>query len=178
MSKRAAQFKRRARDFYPTPASAVAPLLAHLLRNARFYEPCAGDGALLRAMPGCCTGASDIEPQLPHIEQLDVSGITESHAAGAEYFVTNPPWPRPGGNGEPVIGMINHLSGILPTWLLLPHDFCANLYFSKVSITCAKIVPVGRVSWMGSGTPGKDNASWYLFDAKHIGATNFCARAA
>jgi hypothetical protein len=45
MSKRASQFKRRPRDFYPIPVAAVSPLLRHLPNGVRFDEPCAGDGA-------------------------------------------------------------------------------------------------------------------------------------
>ena len=47
MSKRAGQFERRPNDYYPTPESAVGPLLPHLAPATRFIEPCAGDGALI-----------------------------------------------------------------------------------------------------------------------------------
>jgi hypothetical protein len=62
MGKRS-DFERRDRDFYPTPAEAVAPLLLHLSSGTRFTEPCAGNGALvdhLKAVGHVCMSAYDI----------------------------------------------------------------------------------------------------------------------
>jgi hypothetical protein len=44
MGKRS-DFARVPRDFYPTPAEAVAPLVPHLRRGCLYSEPCAGDAA-------------------------------------------------------------------------------------------------------------------------------------
>ena len=41
-------FERIPRDFYPTPAAAVLPLIPHLRGIRSFAEPCAGDGTLVR----------------------------------------------------------------------------------------------------------------------------------
>jgi|TARA_R110002020_G_scaffold84979_10_gene210069 hypothetical protein len=49
MGKRS-DFKRRANDFYQTPRAAVEPLLPHLPERFTYIEPCAGDGALIRAL--------------------------------------------------------------------------------------------------------------------------------
>lgn len=49
MGKRS-DFERHERDYYRTPPSAVAPLLAHLPIMTHFIEPCAGDGALIDAL--------------------------------------------------------------------------------------------------------------------------------
>ena len=46
MGKRS-EFERVPRDFYPTPYSAVEPLIAHLPEWYTFMEPCAGDGRLI-----------------------------------------------------------------------------------------------------------------------------------
>jgi hypothetical protein len=46
MGKRSS-FDRKPRDFYPTPAAAVAPLLPHIKDIKSFDEPCAGGGALI-----------------------------------------------------------------------------------------------------------------------------------
>jgi len=43
-------FPRRLADFYPTPASAVPPLLPFLAGIRRFGEPCAGEGDLVRVL--------------------------------------------------------------------------------------------------------------------------------
>jgi hypothetical protein len=53
MSKRDCAFTaRRPRDFYPTPVEALVPLLVALRRAPplRHVEPCAGNGALVRAL--------------------------------------------------------------------------------------------------------------------------------
>ena len=46
MGKRS-DFKRRERDFYPTPREALLPLLPHIKGVRRFREPCAGAGDLV-----------------------------------------------------------------------------------------------------------------------------------
>jgi hypothetical protein len=73
MGKRS-DFKRRDRDFYPTPVKAVEPLIPHLPSSFTYVEPCAGGGDLIDALDTFegvahdgkfspkCYGASDIEP--------------------------------------------------------------------------------------------------------------------
>ena len=46
MGKRS-NFERIERDFYPTPISALAPLVPHLPIAFGYIEPCAGDGRLI-----------------------------------------------------------------------------------------------------------------------------------
>lgn len=46
MGKRS-RFQRAPRDFYPTPAGAVSPLLPRLPPEFAFVEPCAGAGDLV-----------------------------------------------------------------------------------------------------------------------------------
>ena len=97
MSKRAPQFDRRPRDFYPTPAAAVFPLLRHVLPGTAFYEPCAGDGALVDHLTQhglICTGASDIEPQRDDIRRIDAFDLTESDLREADCIISNVPWTR------------------------------------------------------------------------------------
>ena len=170
MSKRAGQFARRARDFYPTPRAGALPLLRHLPRGVPYWEPCAGDGALVAHLAGraTCVVATDLAPGAEGIHRLDAMRATarDVDATGAAMIITNPPWPAPGQGGEPVVGLARHLSALRPTWLLLPWDIAANGYFDGLAPVCPCIVPVGRVSWMGNGTAGKDNAAWFLFDAR------------
>jgi hypothetical protein len=47
MGKRS-NFERREADFYPTPRTAVVPLIPYLRGIRSFAEPCAGDAALVR----------------------------------------------------------------------------------------------------------------------------------
>ena len=56
-------FERIPRDFYPTPAAAVPPLIRHLRGVRSFAEPCCGDGALVRHLESFglrCVYADDI----------------------------------------------------------------------------------------------------------------------
>ena len=47
MGKRS-NYKRKERDYYPTPDSAMSVLLPHLPKRYTFVEPCAGDGRMAR----------------------------------------------------------------------------------------------------------------------------------
>lgn len=179
MSKRTPGLPQRPRGYWPTPREAVVPLIPYLPRVANYVEPCAGDGALIRHLAdiwpgGVCVAASDIEPMGHGIEQADAKTLTYR----PEMFITNPPWPKGGKRGDPAISIISYLMQIAPVWVLLPWDFGANEYFGRVSAACCEIVPVGRVSWMGNGTPGKDNAAWYRFDACNRFPTVLRARGA
>lgn len=47
MGKRSS-FERKPRDYYPTPVEAIMPLIPHLpLSDTGYWEPCAGDGAMI-----------------------------------------------------------------------------------------------------------------------------------
>ena len=168
------KFERRESDYYPTPASAVQPLLKHLNPSEKFCEPCAGNGMLAFELEdqGFNMGNwSDLEPRdqnrYARIPALDIMDLTEVHVANSEVFITNTPWPRPRAKGEPTLGMIHHMVQLRPVWMLLAADFCHNVYWKEVSQHCVKIVSVGRVSWMMNGIGGFENAAWYLFDANH-----------
>jgi hypothetical protein len=93
-------------------------------------------------------------------------------------FITNPPWPAIGKQGDPTIAMAIHLSNIAPTWFLLNADVIHNRYFSKVTDRCSKIVSVGRVSWMDNKIKGKENCAWMLFDKNYSGPIRFYPRGA
>jgi hypothetical protein len=65
MGKRS-DFERISRDFYRTPTEAVLPLRPFFGGGETFCEPCAGDGALVRALISIgleCVSAYDIQPQ-------------------------------------------------------------------------------------------------------------------
>ena len=172
MSKRTPGLPQRPRGFWQTPQDAVIPLIPFLPPRANYGEPCAGDGALIDGLSnlwlgGNCIWASDIEPQAPDIQTRNVFDINYEISSHVGLWITNPPWPNIGQKGDPALSIIKHLCHIAPTWALLPWDFAANGYFSRLAPFCSDIVVVGRVSWMGNGTPGKDNAAWYLFDANN-----------
>ena len=171
------EFERNPRDYYITPKPPVISLLPHLNKEKSFDEPCAGNGALAQILMNfgfVCKAVSDIEPQNPHIVQgnaLDLNTVV------GDIFITNPPWPALGQQGDPTISLALHLSSIAPTWLLLSSDFAHNKYFAKVAGRCIKIVSVGRVKWIpDSDGPGKDNCAWYLFDKDNTEPTIFIGR--
>ncbi len=177
MTKRAhRKFTRRARDSYDTPPEAVAPLLPHLpFEETSFWEPCAGNGALVHAIMSqapqmYCTAKTDIEPRSPHIARRDA---LDCFPGGPQMTITNPPWDRP-----TLHKMILHFSDARPTWLLFDADWCHTKQAAPYMPRLRKIVSVGRVSWMGNGVSGFDNCAWHLFDQPSKAPTLFFGRAA
>lgn len=177
MGKRS-DFLRRPRDFYPTPSEAVAPLLPHLPFGSMFVEPCAGNGALVEHLEAggmSCLAAWDIEPQADWIDVRDaLEGTAHGLEDSADYIITNPPWDR-----RVLHPMIRHFSACRPTWLLFDADWMHTKQSGHFTHLLRKVVSVGRVRWIpGSKMTGKDNAAWYLFDAKASGPTEFVGRLA
>ena len=173
MGKRS-NFERRERDFYPTPREAVLPLLPHLVPRTRFFEPCAGDGALVRHLEAeghICARASDIEPKGPGIEARCALG-SPLPLGIAPVFITNPPWDR-----KILHPIIAKLSRFAPTWLLFDADWMHTRQSAEFMPLLRKIVSVGRVKWIpDSKMTGKDNCCWYLFDKLSAGVTEFWGR--
>jgi len=182
MGKRS-DFKRKPRDYYPTPARAAVPLVAYLKRRgglSTFIEPCCGDGRLAAHFDGvaACVGMSDIAPGCVGAEMFDALGPDVRRMANrtnADLIITNTPWPT--ARGEPALSFIRQFAAIRPLWLLYSADMAHNAYFAAVAPMCAVILSVGRVSWAENGVSGKENAAWYLFDVNHSGPTRFIGRA-
>lgn len=174
MGKRSS-FERIPRDFYPTPVSAVLPLLPHLAPGTRFCEPCAGDGRLIDHLEDAghvCVGANDIEPGRHDIALGDATLIDRIPARAV--FVTNPPWDR-----KLLHPVILNLSAIAPTWLLFDADWMHTKQSAQFMPLLRKVVSVGRVKWIeDSPFTGKDNCCWYLFDAQQSAPAQFVGRAA
>lgn len=180
MSKRTPGLPQRPRGFWPTPFEPVKPLIPHLPAEADWIEPCAGAGDLIRHLAhlwpgGRLVGAYDLVPHAEGIEEADARSLDQR----PDLYITNPPWPMTGKRGDPALGIITHLMGLAPCWMLLPWDFAANDYFREVRDHCVDIVPIGRVKWIpGSKHGGMDNAAWYQFDLGHSGGPCMHARAA
>lgn len=126
-----------------------------------FYEPCAGDGALIDQLESrghLCVSASDVVPLASRIDVADARDLSEV-VDGAK-IITNPPWDR-----ALLHALIVRFSDLAPTWLLFdadwPHTSQAIPYLPRLR----KIVSVGRLRWIeGTSMSGKDNCAWYLFD--------------
>lgn len=165
MSKRS-NFPPRPRDFWPTPLEAVLPLLPHLSPRTPFAEPCAGDGALVAALQDAghvCALASDVAPQAPGIEAVDVfsDGWPDRlRRAYPKVIITNPPWTR-----EVLHAMIVRFVAVAPAWLLFDSDWVHTKQAVPFLPYLSSVVSVGRVRWVpGSASTGKDNAAWHLFE--------------
>lgn len=174
-------FPNAPRDLYQTQACGVAPLIGQLTRHGhmRVVDPCAGAGniafylAALRALTPHdveAVGQYDVRPLAPHIEQMDARHMSSSHVAGADAFVTNPPWSR-----RLLDPLMAHLYGLAPTWLLLPLDHAANAWFAPHMEHCLEVHPTPRLRWF-EPTVGHDdvytrNTAWFLFDAEAEGGT-------
>lgn len=175
-------FKRIARDYYPTPEAAVRPLAAHLPSRFSFCEPCAGDGRLTTHIQALNTGAVclseyDIEPRHDRITQMDARDLTFGKTLGADLIITNPPWIRTKKSGYLLHDLIEKFSDIAPTWLLFDAGWAYTQQSRNLIKRCSKIVAIGRVKWIeDSKSSGKDDAAWYLFDANHFGPTEFHGR--
>lgn len=173
MGKRS-NFERVERDFYPTPREAVLPLVTHLPRSFSFWEPCAGNGALVDHIEsltlGACYYASDIKPMAEDVGFADALNSN----AGRLYnlIITNPPWGR-----KILHPMIEHFSDQAPTWLLFDADWMHTKQSVPFLTRLRKVVSVGRVKWIpDSKMTGKDNCAWYLFDKPSDEPTIFYGR--
>ncbi len=172
MSKRCTKFERAPRDFYPTPESAVLPLLGHLKPTTRFCEPCAGDGALIDILVKHghrCARSWDIEPRRTDIDKQDAR---TRMIGNVDCYITNPPWDR-----KILHPIIENLAAWNPTWLLFDADWMHTRQSARFMPLLRKVVSVGRVKWIpDSKMTGKDNCAWYLFDANKSGPTVFVGR--
>src|SRR6187401_2689650 len=159
MGKRS-NFERIPRDFYPTPAAAVPPLIPHLRGVRSFAEPCCGDGALVRHLESYglrCVYAGDIE--------TSQDALATDQYGGAQVIVSNPPYTR-----ELMHRLIAHFQGIAPTWLLIDYDWSATKQAAAYMLHCSDIVILPRLKWFdNSKDTGKNNHAWYRFDSRHSG---------
>lgn len=164
-------FARKPRDFYATPIEAMYSLIPHLRERFNYFEPTAGDGAIIRhllaARPDArCIGASDIEPLAPGIEELDLLKETPVGLPMADVAITNLPWER-----SLMHPMIEVITEHCPLWTIIDSKWLNNETSAPyLKDLCVKVVPIGRVVWEpGTDTPGKVDCSWFLFDKNHKG---------
>lgn len=86
---------REPRDFYATPKAAFEPLLQYLPRDCSFWEPCAGDGRLIRWLreSGRVGLGGDLFPQPSAV--ADYNGMPIDYLADPslrDFVLTNPPF--------------------------------------------------------------------------------------
>jgi hypothetical protein len=157
MGKRS-NFERVPRDFYPTPAAAVPPLIPHLRGVRSFAEPCCGNGALVRHLESFglrCIYQGDIADGRNALAITDFGKV--------DSIISNPPYRRP-----VMHALIRHFQAIAPTWLLVEQDWCATKQAVPYLGSCSDIVAIGRVRWIeGTTMSGYENFAWCRFDARH-----------
>ena len=78
-----------ARDFYRTPRECVELAKDLMDGSLRWWEPCAGDGAISSTLPQV-TFASDIHPLKEGIDKLDI--LTCDKPDNVDAIITNPPF--------------------------------------------------------------------------------------
>jgi hypothetical protein len=159
MGKRS-DFERIEKDAYmTTDPRAVRPLLEFYGGvSHKYYEPCVGNGDLVKLLGWECVGFSD--------DEIDAR-THKYHTMSADYFITNPPWSR-----DMLHPIINNLRKQLPTWLLFDSDWMFTAQSSQYMKYCQFVIPVGRLKWIpDSNNTGKDNCAWYLFIDKETPCT-------
>lgn len=172
------KFEKKPRDFYATiDPSAVNVLIPHVESYfGSFIEPCAGAGDLAKALMMRnmeCKGMYDIDPQADGVVQRNCLTLKEEEVGSdRDYqFITNPPF-----TWKVLQPIMDHLTQLLPTWLLLPADYMHNVRMGPYMKRCDKVVSVGRLYWEENKVKGVDNYCWYHFDKDHKGKTEFFGR--
>lgn len=158
-------FARKKNDFYPTPYKAILPLLSELPIETKYIEPCCGEDDLINHLSlhdHICVGKSDLP---------DDARTMEYNVAGADCFITNPPWSR-----DLLHPIINNLRVQLPTWLLFDAGWMHTKQAREFLLYCNKIISVGRLKWISDSKYGSlDDSCWYRFH-KHPTDTQFINR--
>ena len=164
MGKRS-NYEPKPRDKYYTPLDAVKPLKQFLEYGIVYFEPCAGDGAIVAALDvvspySLCVLATDVEPEKEWILQLDANNLTDDDLKNCGYIITNPPY-----TWNVLRPLMDKFISLRPTILLLPADFMHNLRMKPYMEKCVWVKSVGRVKWQEeSKGVGMENSCWYMFD--------------
>ncbi len=149
-------------DKVDTPTSVADRLVPYLDPNEQISEPCAGANVLaaqLEARGLHIAEAYDIEPRDRKVEMSDIANRRPLHLV-----VTNPPYGR-----KTRLRVLNALlEAECRAWLLIPSDWLTGQWFAPFAPHAAKIVPVGRVSWLGNGRGGYDNSTWVYFEFAEV----------
>jgi hypothetical protein len=175
MGKRETEKKpRREKDFYGTldPDAIPAKLIPFLLGKT-YAEPCYGDGDLENLLMdvATCKWRSDIRETVGCSKVLDALDITKEDLRGIDMIVTNPPY-----NWKLLKPLLDHLTTLKPTWLLLPADMMHNVRMGPYMGRCAWVVSTGRLYWMENKIKGVDNYAWYRFHPRWDYDTRFVGR--
>lgn len=157
---RRSDFARVPHDLYRTIDPRVVAALAPFVDpDQTFAEPCVGQGDLMYALEAVGLQC-DYSDDLP----TDALQLTADDVESCELIITNPPWTR-----SLLHQMIEHFSGLRPTWLLFDAPWMHTAQSAPYMRYCRAIVSVGRLIWIpGTTMSGKDDCCWYLFDRQQV----------
>lgn len=194
------EFERKGRDFYATPYKAVEPLAPYLQTTnplladkLRYFEPFAGDGALIQHLSKTnpewrCMGATDVSPSKPEqgdwlcpeanniqTDNFDDYGHNFRHTVehlGIRAVITNPPWLNDSKSRFQLLRFLNYiLHAKCSAIFLLNGNLVHNkgswqnrTYGYSLMDRCQHVLPIGRLKWIeGSEHSGKEDCCWYFF---------------
>jgi hypothetical protein len=157
------EFERIRRDDYPTPASAVEPLLPHLKPHTRYIEPCAGHGCLVQHLGAAghvLVRAYDL-PVDARVARYDVPKNA--------LFCSNPPYHGRPGDLHPLIVNVSDQAAF---WALLQLDWTSNISSGVLMRERARlVVAIGRIRWFeDSAFSSYENYCWIRFERPAPGA--------
>lgn len=170
MTKRNPGHPRTPRDFYRTIDPKAAKILGKFVnKGTTFYEPCAGDGSLVRLLVDHAglvpVRMTDVAPQHPLVSYKNVFDIEPKDLKYADAVITNPPWSR--SVLHPLILHLVSVAGIKPVWLLFDSDWMFTEQAKPLLRFCRGVVSVGRLRWIeGTTSVGYDNCCWYKFSGQ------------
>jgi hypothetical protein len=162
MSQRSSGYARLAGENYCTiEAWPVRALLAEL-PIVTAWDPCPGDGALLKTLQQCGVLAVGTE--------RDFFELTEPPLYSTDGIIMNPPY-GPARRGELAQRFLEHALTLPVRHVaaLLPIDFDSAItrqhLFRQCPTFAGKLVLLGRLRWIpnSTGSPSSNHA-WYLFD--------------
>ena len=163
-------------DFYPTPSSAIKPLLEKMnFHGVHIYEPCAGDGAIVKEIknmfPDAHVSANELDTN--HEANLSLSGadrITWTNFLttkdnGADIIITNPPFSL----AQEFLEYTFENYSAPTVIMLLRLNFLASQkrhdFWKKYPPTHLYVLSK-RPSFTGSGTDSQDYA-WFVWERKN-----------
>jgi len=191
MSQRDSGYDRKERDLYETPEWVTEALCKHLWHKnfalGRAWEPAAGGGKMAGVLRryvdggGYCLLASDIEPLVNGVQQLDflrAETFPETDFGGFGSIVTNPPYEKATEFIEHALKLadtVNH--GVLIAMLLrtdFDHAKSRAHLFRDCPAFYSKIVLTKRITWFEpeNGVKGKSpsfNHAWFLWFTHNVG---------
>jgi hypothetical protein len=169
--------KERGDDHYPTPVEAVYGLLAAEVVPQVVWEPCCGDGAIVKPLRG--TGrtvhASDLVDYGLQDSQSRIDFLMELRVPpGTELIITNPP-------NKLATEFAEHALHLCPRVMLLQRlqwygsEKRSGLFdggaLVRIHVFKHRLPMMHRLGWEGRRSTPQDYMGWFIWDRDHPGDT-------